>query len=106
MASFEDALRQTKEGLLIGIEVQAGSARNTFPSGYNSWRKAIGIAVTAPPIEGRANRSIIALVAEVMGVPGSGISIVSGHQSSRKVIRITGMDLPHGVMILKPFFDE
>ena len=91
MASFEDAFRISNEGLLITLDVHPGSGRNAFPDGYNAWRKSIGIAITAPPVDGRANTAIIDLVSKVMGISKSEIRIVSGHQSSRKVIQIAGM---------------
>ncbi|MDO8841872.1 DUF167 domain-containing protein [Methanocalculus sp.] len=106
MDSFIDALRATDDGLLIKIEVQTGSGRNVFPSGYNPWRKTIGVAVTAPPVDGRANTAIIDLVADSMHVPRSSVNIMSGHQSSKKVIRIANMTLLQGIEILRPFFDE
>lgn len=106
MDSFKDALRATDDGLLIKIEVQAGSGRNTFPTGYNPWRRTIGIAVTAPPVDGRANTAIINLVADSMHVPRSSVIIMSGHQSSKKVIRIADMIPSQGIEILGPFFDE
>jgi len=104
MASFEDAFRISNEGLLITLDVHPGSGRNAFPDGYNAWRKAIGIAITAPPIEGRANTAITNLVSDVMDIPRSSVTIVSGHQSSRKVIQISGMTLHQGREILASLF--
>ncbi len=104
MAFFEEAFRLSGEGLMIALDVHAGSARNSFPDGYNEWRKAIGIAITAPPVGGRANSAIIDLVSNVMDTPRSSVTIVSGYQSSRKVIQITGMTLHQGTEILAPLF--
>ncbi|MCQ1538944.1 YggU family protein [Methanocalculus taiwanensis] len=104
MASYKDALRISGDGLLISLEVHAGSGRNVFPAGYNCWRKAIGIAITAPPVEGRANAAIIDLISQVMGVPKSAVSILSGHQSTRKVIQIAGMNNLRALEILEPLF--
>lgn len=104
MASFEDALRISNEGLLIALDVHAGSARNSFPDGYNEWRKAIGIGITAPPVGGRANTAIIDLISKVMGISKSDIRIVSGHQSSRKVIQIAGITPLRGKELLAKLF--
>ncbi len=104
MASFEDAFRISNEGLLITLDVHAGSGRNAFPDGYNAWRKAIGIAITAPPIEGRANTAIIDLISEVMGISKSDVRIISGHQSSRKVIQIAGITPLQGKEMLAALF--
>ncbi|MCP1715085.1 uncharacterized protein (TIGR00251 family) [Methanocalculus alkaliphilus] len=104
MPSFTDAIRTVGSGLHISCEVQAGARENVFPSGYNSWRETIGISITAPPVDGRANAAIILLIAEVMGVQRSSISIISGVHSNRKVIRIEGMSLSDCIEILHPFF--
>ena len=105
MPSFTDAIRQVGSGLHISCEVQAGARQNAFPSGYNSWRETIGISITAPPVDGRANAAIILLIADVMGVPRSSISIVSGDHSSRKVIRIDGLSLPDCIHTLNALLE-
>jgi len=93
MPSFTDAIREVGSGLHISCEVQAGARENVFPAGYNTWRGTIGITITAPPVDGRANAAIILLIADVMGVPRSSISIFSGDHANRKVIRIVGLTL-------------
>ncbi|MBR1368105.1 hypothetical protein RJ53_00790 [Methanocalculus chunghsingensis] len=105
MPSFTDAIRKVGSGLHISCEVQAGGRENLFPSGYNCWRGTIGITITAPPVDGRANAAIILLIADVMGVPRSSISIVSGHHSNRKVIRIDGLSLSDCIHTLDPLFE-
>ncbi|RQD82562.1 MAG: YggU family protein [Methanocalculus sp. MSAO_Arc2] len=106
MSSFGDAIEQREDLLLISLEVQAGSGRKAFPTGYNVWRKAIGIAVTAPPIGGRANAEIIDLVAEVLGVHRLDVALISGHQSRRKVIGIIGVDTDEVCAILGSYIDK
>lgn len=46
------------------------------------------VRTTQPPVQGRANRAIINLLAEYFSVPMSHISIVAGHTSRTKHIRI------------------
>jgi uncharacterized protein (TIGR00251 family) len=47
------------------------------------------VRTTAAPVDGRANDSVCALVAEHLGVPVRSVEIVSGHHSRNKVLRIT-----------------
>ena len=47
--------------------------------------------VTAPPIEGKANKALIDLLAKKLGVPKSHIEIISGKSSRLKSIRIDGL---------------
>ena len=46
------------------------------------------VSVKEPPVQGRANRAIIKLLAEYFGVPSGGVRIVSGHTSRQKIVEI------------------
>ncbi len=91
MQDISDALREDREGTVISIEVTAGAKTATFPYGYNEWRRAIGCRVTAPALEGKANRAILDIVAESLMVPGSSVSIESGAMSSQKKVLVRGL---------------
>ena len=84
------ALTATDGGSFITIEVSAGSRRETFPTGYNPWRKAVGIQVKAPAVEGKANTAIITLIAATLRIPGSQVRIATGQTSSVKRVFIAG----------------
>jgi uncharacterized protein (TIGR00251 family) len=53
---------------------------------------AVVIRVTAPPVDGRANEALCALVAERAGVPRREVSVVRGATSRDKVVRVEGVD--------------
>jgi uncharacterized protein (TIGR00251 family) len=91
MEDISGALKTTQAGTLITIEVTTGSRQNLFPSGYNSWRKAIGCQVTAPPVEGKANLAILDLIADTFSVPKTKVHLISGVTSSQKKILISGV---------------
>jgi len=74
------------------LDVHAGSKREAFPAGVNEWRSAVGCSIRAPPVEGKANKAIVALVSSVLCVPKSSVTIVSGQTSSVKRVCITGLD--------------
>ncbi len=46
------------------------------------------VYLTAPAVDGRANKALIALLAEHFGVRKSSISIIRGEKSRDKVIQI------------------
>lgn len=92
MPDFSDALFEDRHGTRISIEVTAGAKTGLFPAGYNAWRKAIGCRVSAPAIEGRANKAVMALVATRLDVPSSSVSIQSGATSSQKKVLISGLN--------------
>ncbi|MDD1690201.1 MAG: DUF167 domain-containing protein [Methanoregula sp.] len=91
MPGIADALSEDRNGTVIAIEVTAGGKKEAFPAGYNEWRKMIGCRVSAPALEGRANRAVIELVAGTLDRPVASVSIQSGATSSHKRILVTGM---------------
>jgi hypothetical protein len=48
------------------------------------------IAVTAPPVDGKANAAVVAALARALGVPRAGVSIVRGDGSRRKTVKVVG----------------
>jgi uncharacterized protein (TIGR00251 family) len=91
MPGITDAVFEDEKGILIEIEVSAGSKAGQFPAGYNQWRNTVGCRVTAPASEGKANKAVIAIIAKTLGIPASAISIVSGMTSSQKRVHIAGV---------------
>ena len=91
MPDVSGAVSEKQQGVVIAIEVTAGAKEAVFLSGYNEWRKSISCRVAAPAIEGRANKAVIRLVAERLGVPVSSVSILSGAVSSQKRVLVAGM---------------
>lgn len=50
------------------------------------------VRVTAPPLDGRANDAVCELLAAVLGVRRSSLTIVRGERARDKVIAIDGLD--------------
>lgn len=48
------------------------------------------VVVSAPPTDGKANRAVVALLAEVFGVPPSAVTILRGETGRKKTVRIEG----------------
>jgi uncharacterized protein len=90
MPDVSGAVSEERQGVVITIEVTAGAKEAAFPAGYNEWRKSIGCRVPVPAIEGRANKAVVRLVAEKIGVPVSSVSILSGAASSVKRVLVAG----------------
>ena len=49
------------------------------------------IKLTAPAIEGKANKALTTLLAKRLGLPKANIQIISGERSRAKTIRIQGL---------------
>jgi len=91
MPDISEAVTEEQQGVIIAIEVTAGAKEVVFPSGYNEWRHTIGCRVTAPALEGRANKAVIRVIAKRLDVPGSTVSILSGSASSLKRVLVVGV---------------
>jgi len=50
------------------------------------------IRVSAPPVDGKANAALCALVAERAGVPRSRVQVVRGAAARDKLVRVEGID--------------
>lgn len=56
------------------------------------WQEgALRLRVTAPPVEGEANRAVAALLARVLGVAPSRIRLVRGAGGRDKLVEIAGL---------------
>ena len=75
-----------QDSLLLRLYVQPKSSKDEYvaPHGDNSYK----VKITAPPIEGKANRHLCRFVANSFGVPVSHVSIISGQNSRHKRLKI------------------
>jgi uncharacterized protein (TIGR00251 family) len=56
------------------------------------WRdKALVVRLTAPPVEGAANRLLVRFLAKHLDLRASDISIASGEKSREKVLRLEAL---------------
>ena len=84
------AVQETAAGLTFRVKVQPRTKRNAVVGELGDVLK---VALTAPPIDGRANEACIEFFAELLKLPRSSITIVSGQNSRNKVIRVTGISV-------------
>jgi uncharacterized protein (TIGR00251 family) len=73
--------------LLLKIIVQPRASKNEITGLHND---ALKLRLTTPPIEGRANKAVIAFLAKRLHLPKSSISIKSGLQNRNKQLLILG----------------
>ena len=51
------------------------------------------VKLTAPPVEGKANKALIQFLAKKLGLPKRDIEIVSGEHSREKSLKINGLSV-------------
>ncbi|PIE65334.1 MAG: YggU family protein [Desulfobacterales bacterium] len=94
-------ISETSEGnSCLDIYVQPRSSRNKICGIHGS---ALKIAVTSPPVDGKANEALTAFLAKELGMPRRKIFIESGIRSRRKKIVFTGIGREELVGILNSF---
>lgn len=60
--------------------------------GIDGWQTgALRVRVSAPPVEGDANRAVIALLARALRVRPGVLSIVHGTRGRDKLVRVEGL---------------
>ena len=81
-------IRDTPHGATFQIRVHPRARKNAIVGEVGD---ALKVALTAPPIDGRANEAVLAFFAEFLNVPRSSVTIAAGQSSRNKVIRVAGM---------------
>ena len=72
----------------IRIRLIPRSSRNEIVGKENDVLK---IKLTAPPVEGKANKALVQLLAKKLRVPKRDVEIVSGERSREKIVRVYGL---------------
>jgi len=85
-------------GTVIKVKVIPRSSRTEVLGKENDIYR---MKLTDPPVEGRANKAVIELLAEKLGVPRREIEIVSGKTGRLKTIRIRGLTAAEIAQALK-----
>ncbi|MGB6371232.1 MAG: DUF167 domain-containing protein [Atribacterota bacterium] len=75
----------TGNDIIIKVKIVPGSSKNKIIGVYND---SLKITITAPPVEGKANKKCVAYLAKYFDVAKSKIEIISGQTSKNKLIRI------------------
>ncbi len=81
-------LRETPAGVELWVQVTPRAGMSEV-AGVE--RGALRIRVTAPPVEGAANRALVELLSEVLGVPKRQVRFLGGERSRRKCVLIEGL---------------
>ena len=87
----------------IAVKLTPRSSANrvlgVIEDGQGGW--ALKIAVTAPPVDGKANAALVECLARYLGLPCRDIRVVGGAAHRRKLVEIAGDPI-----ILMPMIEE
>jgi uncharacterized protein (TIGR00251 family) len=88
-------LSESRGVVRLSIHVQPGAKRSAVLGVYGD---ALKVAISAPPVEGKANEAVGDLIAALLGVPSRAVNVVAGHSSRRKVLSVEGVTLAEASM--------
>lgn len=81
-------VKEIAGGVTFAIKVHPRARKNAITGTMGD---ALKLALTAPPVEGKANQAVIEFFADLFAIPRSSVTIASGETSRNKIVRITGL---------------
>jgi len=81
-------VRDIAAGASFAVKVHPRAKKNAITGEAGA---ALKIALTAPPVDGKANAACIDFLAKLLKVPRSSVTIASGQTSRNKVILVAGL---------------
>jgi hypothetical protein len=77
----------SKGGVILNCRVLPSSSRNSFAEVAGGELK---IKITAPPVDGMANKGLIVFLSKSLKIPKGDIKIIRGETGKRKVLLLEG----------------
>lgn len=74
--------------LTIKIKVEPRSSKSGVVGPYGD---ALKVKLTSPPVEGKANKELIEVLAKAFGIAKKDVEIVSGQSSKNKIVKLRGV---------------
>ena len=81
--------RDDPQGALLDVLLQPRASREAVGPVHGDRLK---VAVKAPPVEGEANEALVRLLARLLDLPRSAVTIRTGLGSRRKTVQVKGLD--------------
>ena len=81
-------LQQRADGVSFAVKVHPRARKNAITGAVGD---ALKLALTAPPVDGKANQAVVEFFADFFQIPRSSVTITSGATSRLKTVRITGV---------------
>ena len=81
-------IRETSKGLSFDVRVVPGASKNEVAGIQDG---ALKVKLTAPPVEGKANRACVDFLAGLLGLRRSALAITSGEKSRKKTVSVEGI---------------
>lgn len=83
-----------KDGSIITVKLTPRASRNTILGTEETWLR---VALTAPPVDGKANEAARRFIAETLNLPRCSVNLVTGQTARLKRFSIANLS-PDDVM--------
>lgn len=90
-------LIENQGGTVIRVYVQPRASKNELAGVHEG---SLKVRLTAPPIEGKANKECISFLAKLFNVPKSSIEILQGQKSRHKKFLLRGLPTKKAARLL------
>jgi len=81
-------LKESPAGVSFAVKVHPRASKNAITGEVGG---ALKLALTAPPVNSKANDACIDFFAKLLNLPRSSVTIAAGQTSRNKVIRVAGL---------------
>ncbi|MGA3208844.1 MAG: DUF167 domain-containing protein [Syntrophales bacterium] len=81
-------IRETEHGLVLQVHIVPRSAKCEVVGNQGN---ALKLKITAPPVEGQANKECIRFLSDILGIKKKQVRILSGSKSKKKTVAIEGI---------------
>lgn len=98
VTGLSTVLSSVGSGTLLKCVIQPRASRSAIVGVHGSELK---IALTAPPVDGQANKLLCEFMAESFKLPKSRVGLKSGLTSRHKVVELNGLDVVESEKILR-----
>ena len=82
------AIKNSPNGITFAVKVHPRAKENAITGAVGD---ALKLALTAAPVDGKANAACVEFFAKLLNLPRSSVTIAAGQTSRSKVIRVAGL---------------
>lgn len=75
--------------LTFAVRVVPRSSRSDIRGEHDG---ALRVRISAPPVDGAANRELVRVIARALKVPQNAVEIIAGTNSKNKTVKVQGVD--------------
>lgn len=87
---YRDCIQEHPDGCLLSVRILPRSSANRIVGMHGARLK---IAVTAPPLDNRANKVVLEFLADKFNISRKDVVLASGNKSRDKKVLICGLNM-------------